>query len=34
MNRTAQRLGLTNTIYRSAYGDGGTTDDRTTTVAI
>lgn len=31
MNRTAQRLGLTNTIYRSSYGDGGTPDDRTTT---
>jgi D-alanyl-D-alanine carboxypeptidase (penicillin-binding protein 5/6) len=32
MNRTAQRLGLTNTIYRSPYGDGGTSNDRTTTV--
>ena len=32
MNRTAQRLGLTKTIYRSSYGDGGTTEDRTTTV--
>lgn len=31
MNRTAQRLGLTNTIYRLPYGDGGTPEDRTTT---
>lgn len=31
MNRTARRLGLTNTIYRLPYGDGGTSDDRTTT---
>jgi D-alanyl-D-alanine carboxypeptidase (penicillin-binding protein 5/6) len=32
MNRTAQRLGLTKTVYRSSYGDGGTPEDRTTTV--
>jgi D-alanyl-D-alanine carboxypeptidase (penicillin-binding protein 5/6) len=32
MNREAQRLGLANTIYRSSYGDGGTAEDRTTTV--
>ncbi len=31
MNRTAQRLGMNNTSYRIAYGDGGTADDRTTT---
>lgn len=31
MNRTAGRLGMTNTIYRSAFGDGGTPDDRTIT---
>jgi len=31
MNRTARRLGLTQTIYRLPYGDGGTSDDRTTT---
>ncbi len=31
MNRTAQRWGLTNTEYRSSYGDGGTTAMRTTT---
>jgi D-alanyl-D-alanine carboxypeptidase (penicillin-binding protein 5/6) len=31
MNRTARRLGLTRTIYRLPYGDGGTSDDRTTT---
>ncbi|MCW5555559.1 MAG: D-alanyl-D-alanine carboxypeptidase [Verrucomicrobiae bacterium] len=31
MNRTAQRLGMTNTIYRSSFGDGGTPDDRTIT---
>jgi serine-type D-Ala-D-Ala carboxypeptidase (penicillin-binding protein 5/6) len=32
MNRTAKRLGMSNTIYRSSFGDGGTRDDRTTTV--
>ena len=32
MNRTAQRLGLASTVYRSAFGDGGTPEDRTTTV--
>jgi D-alanyl-D-alanine carboxypeptidase (penicillin-binding protein 5/6) len=32
MNRTAQRLGLTNTIYLSSLGDGGMANDRTTTV--
>jgi D-alanyl-D-alanine carboxypeptidase (penicillin-binding protein 5/6) len=32
MNRTAQRLGMTNTIYRSSFGDGGTPDDRTISV--
>lgn len=31
MNRQAKSLGLTQTIYRSSYGDGGTADDRTTT---
>lgn len=32
MNRVAARLGMTQTIYRSAFGDGGnSTDDRTTT---
>jgi serine-type D-Ala-D-Ala carboxypeptidase (penicillin-binding protein 5/6) len=31
MNRAARRLGLTNTVYRSSFGDGGTSDDRTTT---
>jgi D-alanyl-D-alanine carboxypeptidase (penicillin-binding protein 5/6) len=31
MNRSARRLGLTNTIYRSSFGDGGTEKDRTTT---
>lgn len=30
MNRTARRFGMTKTIYRSAYGDGGTPEDRTT----
>ena len=33
MNRQARTLGLTNTIYRSAYGDGGTSEERTTTAA-
>jgi D-alanyl-D-alanine carboxypeptidase (penicillin-binding protein 5/6) len=32
MNRTAQRLGMTNTIYLSPLGDGGMENDRTTTV--
>ena len=32
MNRTARRVGLTATRYRSPYGDGGTDDQRTTTV--
>ncbi len=31
MNRTAQRLGMTGTSYRIAFGDGGTSEDRTTT---
>lgn len=31
MNRTARRLGLTNTIYLSSLGDGGMAGDRTTT---
>lgn len=31
MNRTAHRLGMTNTMYRSSFGDGGTPDDRTIT---
>lgn len=31
MNRTAHRLGMTNTVYRSSFGDGGTPDDRTIT---
>jgi D-alanyl-D-alanine carboxypeptidase (penicillin-binding protein 5/6) len=31
MNRTARALGLSNTVYRSSFGDGGTEDDRTTT---
>jgi serine-type D-Ala-D-Ala carboxypeptidase (penicillin-binding protein 5/6) len=31
MNRTARRLGMTKTVYRIPYGDGGTDDDRTTT---
>ena len=32
MNRKAQSLGMKDTIYRSSFGDGGTVDDRTTTV--
>jgi serine-type D-Ala-D-Ala carboxypeptidase (penicillin-binding protein 5/6) len=32
MNRSAVRLGMTNTHYRIPYGDGGTETDRTTTV--
>lgn len=31
MNRAARRFGLTRTVYRSPYGDGGTNADRTTT---
>lgn len=31
MNRTAQQLGMKNTQYRSAFGDGGSRDDPTTT---
>ncbi|MEW6305466.1 MAG: serine hydrolase [Verrucomicrobiota bacterium] len=31
MNRAAKRLGMTKTVYRSPYGDGGTENDRTTT---
>jgi D-alanyl-D-alanine carboxypeptidase (penicillin-binding protein 5/6) len=31
MNRVAWRIGLTNTKYRSSFGDGGTEQDRTTT---
>lgn len=31
MNRTARRLGMNGTHYRSPYGDGGTPEDRTTT---
>jgi D-alanyl-D-alanine carboxypeptidase (penicillin-binding protein 5/6) len=30
MNRTARRLGMTNTVYRIPYGDGGADTDRTT----
>lgn len=30
MNRAAARLGMTHTIYRETYGDGGTDADRTT----
>ncbi len=33
MNRTAARLGMTHTIYRQSFGDGGTDADRTTTAA-
>lgn len=32
MNEEAARLGMTDTIYRSAFGDGGSSDERTTTV--
>ena len=32
MNRTARRLGMDSTHYRIPYGDGGSPDDRTTTV--
>jgi D-alanyl-D-alanine carboxypeptidase (penicillin-binding protein 5/6) len=32
MNRHARRLGMTKTVYRSSFGDGGTDDERTTTV--
>lgn len=31
MNRHARTLGMTSTVYRSSFGDGGTEDDRTTT---
>lgn len=31
MNRTAARIGMESTLYRSAFGDGGTPDERTTT---
>lgn len=31
MNRTARRLGMKNTQYRSAFGDGGSAEDPTTT---
>lgn len=31
MNRFAREIGMTQTIYRSSFGDGGTEDDRTTT---
>lgn len=33
MNRFARRIGMTQTIYRSSFGDGGTEHDRTTTAA-
>jgi D-alanyl-D-alanine carboxypeptidase (penicillin-binding protein 5/6) len=33
MNRRAAALGMESTFYRSAFGDGGTVDDRTTTAA-
>lgn len=32
MNRAAARLGMKRTTYRQSYGDGGTDEDRTTTV--
>ncbi|MEN3941923.1 hypothetical protein WJU23_11560 [Prosthecobacter sp. SYSU 5D2] len=32
MNRTAQHLGMKSTRYHISYGDGGTAEDRTTTV--
>lgn len=32
MNRTARRLGMTNAVYRSSFGDGGTPEDRTISV--
>jgi len=31
MNRNARQIGMTSTIYRSSFGDGGTEQDRTTT---
>ena len=31
MNRRAKALGMTKTVYRLPYGDGGTSEDRTTT---
>jgi D-alanyl-D-alanine carboxypeptidase (penicillin-binding protein 5/6) len=33
MNRLARQIGMTQTIYRSSFGDGGTENDRTTTAA-
>lgn len=33
MNRRAAAIGMRDTTYRSAFGDGGTEDDRTTTAA-
>jgi serine-type D-Ala-D-Ala carboxypeptidase (penicillin-binding protein 5/6) len=33
MNRFARQIGMTQTIYRSSFGDGGTEHDRTTTAA-
>jgi serine-type D-Ala-D-Ala carboxypeptidase (penicillin-binding protein 5/6) len=33
MNRVAAEIGMTNTIYRIPFGDGGTADDHTTTAA-
>jgi D-alanyl-D-alanine carboxypeptidase (penicillin-binding protein 5/6) len=33
MNRFARQIGMTQTIYRSSFGDGGTENDRTTTAA-
>lgn len=33
MNRHAQALGMTDTVYRASFGDGGTEQDRTTTAA-
>ncbi len=32
MNRNARQIGMTHTTYRSAFGDGGTPEDRTTSV--
>lgn len=31
MNRVAKEIGMPDTVYRSAFGDGGSPDDRTTT---
>lgn len=33
MNRTAEKLGMANTFYRSSFGDGGDEQDRTTTAS-